>query len=958
MSTRDDDSQDGIPPPPAAQVRATRSTQEISEDELASFEDRKTSPEVRARPLRAESTRPVGVVASLDARRRHAISEALCADGWHGVEVTGVEELLELTRTLAPQVVFADAEMRRGDQPIPHVLRQQRQDATLRTVALIRHELAEESFARTLADGFDDFVPMNAPDAKIVARAQVNLRVARTLADMTKQRRDAALLLELTQTLASSLDMGLILHRVSRLISEVVGLERCSIILLDTNNDDAIMVAASDDRSVRDLPIQLSEYPELKLCVESAAPVLIDDVAAAPVLERVAKSLLDRGVRKQALFPIVHEEDVIGVLFLRSSNAALNMGQHEIQFAQTVASACATAIRNARLFDSFRDRSQHMETMRMQAERQSEALKKYQDFFEYAADGIAVIDVDGVIHYVNKEGRRLLGRAWEDLRSVRFPALLLDDSARLWPELVAQVRHGRFRRSFDVVLDVASQERVLSLSAGGVGQGTGLLILSFRDVTELRAMEGELRTTKEFLESLIDNSVDAIVAADKNGDIILFNKGAEQVFGYRREEVVGVMPVRSLYPQGGVEEVMTRLRDPRWGGLGRLAAERREIKVATGGVVPVSMSASIIYEDGEEVATVSVFTDLRDRVAIEQQLSEARDQLMKAERARVAAELAGMAAHELNQPLTSVLGYAEMLRARIPEQDARIRRPVETIFQQAERMAEIVRKIGSITKYETKRYGANTDMIDLNRAAADLSAGVLMESASLPASTSALVSGSLPVSIPASPSASTAGSLVASRPTPSSERASPGAQATRNVAPSELDPWPGIRADSKQIRGLAFAETLSSLSPVPAPEPGRASPPGVGAPLSVPSPDGGPRLATYVPPGHDVRRADARAAIVRPDTVDVEPAGYVRRLQRAQSESSGPTAPAAGAPPGKASPGTERETSQPTAVVRGPNLRSLAFDETVPANVEGDMDTNPGVRVSDLRRRVKDEPPR
>ncbi|MFZ9887955.1 MAG: histidine kinase dimerization/phospho-acceptor domain-containing protein, partial [Myxococcota bacterium] len=133
-----------------------------------------------------------------------------------------------------------------------------------------------------------------------------------------------------------------------------------------------------------------------------------------------------------------------------------------------------------------------------------------------------------------------------------------------------------------------------------------------------------------------------------------------------------------------------------------------------GRIVPVSMTASIIYEDGEEVATVGTFTDLRDRIEMEQRLSEAEEELMKTERARVAAELAGMAAHELNQPLTSVLGYAEMLRFRVQE-DARVSKVVETIYTQAERMAEIVRKIGNITRYETKVYGAKTMMMDLER---------------------------------------------------------------------------------------------------------------------------------------------------------------------------------------------------------------------------------------------------
>jgi len=931
---------------------------ENSEDEIASFEEEKTSPEVRARPQRPEDKRPVGIVALGDVRRRRGFAEALRADGWNAVEASDVDELLEFTKTLGPHLVLADADLRRGDKTIARALRRQRHEAMQRLVGVVRDETDPGAAGRALADGFDDFVGLDATDAVLVARANANLQVARSVAELNKQRRDASLLLELTQTLASSLDMGLILHTVSRLISEVLGLERCSIILLDSSADEAVMVAASDDRSVRDLRISLSSYPELKLCVESAAPVLIDDVAATPVLEHVAKSLVDRGVRKQALFPIVHEENVIGLLFLRSAKRALQLGQHEIQFAQTVASTCATAIRNARLFDQFRDRHHHIETMREQAERQTEALRKYQDFFEYAADGIAVIDVDGGVHYVNKEGRRLLGRSWDDLRSVRFPTLLLADSARLWPELVAQVRHGRFRRSFDVGVRIAQQQRVLSLSAGGVGQGTGLLILSFRDVTELRGMEGELRTTKEFLENLIDSSVDAIVAADMSGNIILFNKGAEKVYGYKAADVIGAMHVEQLYPDGGAEEVMRRLRDERWGGRGRLAPERREIRVASGEVVPVSMSASIIYEDGEESATVGVFTDLRDRMAIERQLSEARDLLTRAEKARVAAELAGMAAHELNQPLTSVLGYAEMLRTRVPESDTRIRRPVDTIFQQAERMAEIVRKIGSITKYETKRYGANTDMIDLNRAADAVPTNDPSERVdSLSRTDEDRRPGAVAPATPVSESAR--------RTTTQNMRVHGVLGASVAELSSPLPPAP----DGEQLR----TDPPRALTPPASPGPGKRSDSSLGALAAML----GPRTSS------DPLGRDPRSAIVRMDTVDEKPAGYAQRLQRAQAEvaAASPLGPAASLP--ASSPAPRPAPSAPVAPTTGsfaapelpaapppptgttppggtpfpsrPAPRALAFEQVLSSNREGEQHTNPGVRLSDLRRRAREE---
>ena len=843
-----------------------------------------TSPELRARPpaRKDDQQRPIVVVALVDSRRRARVIELLRGDGWHALEAHDAEEVVEMGISLAPQVLFVDVDLRvAGEHSLPEVIRQHRPDAALRMVALLGSDAQAERIARALSDGFDDFVIDVDNELQLLTRATANLRAARTLSQLNKQKRDAALLLELTQTLGSSLDMQLILHTVSRLIAEVITLERCSIIQLDPDDDEAIMVAASEDRAVRDLRIRLSNYPEVKRCVESGAPVLIADVTLDPMLSPVSERLLERGVRTMALFPIVFEEHVTGVLFLRSSQHARVLTEHEIQFGQTVAASCAVAIRNARLFDQFRDQHQHLQSMKQQAEKQTEALRKYQDFFEYAADGISVIDVDGRIHYVNKEGRRLLGRTRDELKSINFQTLLVEDSQRRWSEVVDHVRHGRFQRSFDVFVVVADEERIFSLSAGGVGQGTGLLILSFRDVTEMREMEGELRTTKEFLENLIDSSVDAIVASDMNGNIMLFNKGAERMYGYRGEEVIGRMHVSQLYPGIGANEVMRRLREERFGGRGRLAPERREILTAIGDVVPVSMSASIIYEDGEEVATVGMFTDLRDRMAIERQLNEARDQLTKAERGRVAAELAGMAAHELNQPLTSVLGYAEMLKARVPESDARLRRPIDTIFVQAERMAEIVRKIGRITKYETKRYGGTTDMIDLNRAIEERGH---IDGVDLPTSLTPqafvgvgarLARQSLPPAMPSD-----------------EEHTDP-----RRARPDlRLDAPPPVRTTSG-VMGMLLGSSSSSSS----------------------------------------SSLDPRAAIVRMDTVDEEP-GYARRLRTP--------------PQGVPVRSDEAVTTPPRSSTT--RMRSLQVD--LPTGGEGDEDnTNPGVKLSELRRRARDE---
>ena len=126
----------------------------------------------------------------------------------------------------------------------------------------------------------------------------------------------------------------------------------------------------------------------------------------------------------------------------------------------------------------------------------------------------------------------------------------------------------------------------------------------------------------------------------------------------------------------------------------------------------------MIYEGGKATATFGIFTDLRERVRVEQQLAQAQEKLEMSEKQALVAELAGATAHELNQPLTSVMGYAELLLRRA-ESASPIARAAEVIHSEAQRMAEIVRKIGRLTRYETKSYVGDQRILDLDRASGD-----------------------------------------------------------------------------------------------------------------------------------------------------------------------------------------------------------------------------------------------
>src|SRR5262249_54495610 len=213
----------------------------------------------------------------------------------------------------------------------------------------------------------------------------------------------------------------------------------------------------------------------------------------------------------------------------------------------------------------------------------------------------------------------------------------------------------------DLELWPPSGERItVSVASIGILSEHETAIFSFRDVTLARELDRELRRTSEFLNRILNSTVDGIIAANMRGTILLFNLGAERICGYKAGDVIGRMSVRKLYPPGMAREVRRLIRSAAHGGGGRLEPVRRHLVTADGQNVPVSISAALVLDDeGREIATVGIFSDLRERLHMEERLASAQQKLEVSQKQVVAMELAGAAAHELNQPPASGVGPAQ-----------------------------------------------------------------------------------------------------------------------------------------------------------------------------------------------------------------------------------------------------------------------------------------------------------
>jgi adenylate cyclase len=210
-----------------------------------------------------------------------------------------------------------------------------------------------------------------------------------------------------------------------------------------------------------------------------------------------------------------------------------------------------------------------------------------------------------------------------------------DDAVRVLEEMTPLIERGggtieyRFRHRDGHYIWIQDSFRVINDDDGNPRE----LVGAWADITESKRAEQaaldaniQLQDTKRYLARLIESSTDAIVATDKEGNVVLFNEGAETLLGYCAEEVVGHTS-SDLYATK--EHARDVLREMRKRG-GTVAGFDSVLKTKDGTSIPVLISASVLFGDhGEEVGTVGFATDLRTRKHEEEELRKAHDELEK-----------------------------------------------------------------------------------------------------------------------------------------------------------------------------------------------------------------------------------------------------------------------------------------------------------------------------------------
>jgi PAS domain S-box-containing protein len=339
--------------------------------------------------------------------------------------------------------------------------------------------------------------------------------------------------------------------------------------------------------------------------------------------------------------------------------------------------------RAVRLQGTFVDITERVEIERRLHEEQELRRRLIANF----PDLIAVLDRNGRFTFVSDQVNQILGWAPEDYLGAQIGARANPEDRAKLHGMVESILSGATRAQLEFNAPCKDGSwRTLIATASPLfdekGQITGV-ITSARDITEARKIEKQLHEQREFARRLIECFPHMIVALDREGRFTFVSERVKEILGVSPEEYL-----RSEVGQRSDEESRATIAKMFQNIIsGRKRQEQIEIRArhADGTWRSLQVNASPLYDEhGQIIGMVSSGQDVTESRRIEQQL------VQKEKFAAMGQMMVG-AAHELNNPLTAILGVADLLRERAA--DDATRRQIDLVLKQARRAATIVQNL-------------------------------------------------------------------------------------------------------------------------------------------------------------------------------------------------------------------------------------------------------------------------
>lgn len=446
---------------------------------------------------------------------------------------------------------------------------------------------------------------LNVESDRVAAFTDTDVRPLMALASHTavaiehsrlEEKLSALYVLNQEMALAKSLDD--LLEIVLDGAQQILEFDHCALMFIDDEKDEVyVKKFRGFQKEIECLRLPLNEGKGITTIVANTGePIYIPDVTLDP---RYVQGLKE--TQSELAVPLKIRERIIGVFNVESCEKVA-FDDNDFKLFMTLASQTAAAIEDTKLLEEIQQTKNFLENL-----------------VDSSVDAIITTDVRGRITFFSKGAENIFGFSSQE--AVQQPASKYFVRGRSEAKRIMTMLydHGKIQNFETEFYSKDGRILAVSLSASLLknerGEVIGTVGIS-KDITEVKKLEKDMKETKNYLENLIEHSQDALYAIDLNGNVTMWNSGAEYLYGYTKGEVLGLCGDDLLDPKDHTRKTKDIIEKVR--AFGRLVDEEVLRVRKDGKTIPVTTTFSPILDADGSMTGISVIDkDLSQRKRLE-----------------------------------------------------------------------------------------------------------------------------------------------------------------------------------------------------------------------------------------------------------------------------------------------------------------------------------------------------
>jgi two-component system cell cycle response regulator len=294
---------------------------------------------------------PKILVADDDQALSRTLSWILKENGYDVLTVPGGEHLFDHLQAEPFDLLLLDIMMPKVDGL--QLLQRVKSDPRYKDlpVLMISSMPPEEATVRSLGLGAADFIPKPFRVRELLARVKAHLRVGRELNQARAEARSRSEMIDIMQEVTASLKPEEIYQILVRRVAHGLNISRCSIVTAGAEDEQGTVVAAFENPTLHNLPVDLRKYPEIRHALITGEVVLVRDATTDPLYEEARQWWASESQPVQTRSAIALRFSLrgqpAGVFFLRTTTEDAPLNEQDVLFAEQVITAAVAALEKA-----------------------------------------------------------------------------------------------------------------------------------------------------------------------------------------------------------------------------------------------------------------------------------------------------------------------------------------------------------------------------------------------------------------------------------------------------------------------------------------------------------------------------------------------------------------------------------------------------------------------------------